>query len=235
MNYIGLSLLALLAFIAFFRVGKRFFARLAIKEWLIFLFILAFTIGSIIPPIVVDDYLSLSIGGFIIPATFCLILLFATNAKKHLFRLSLTVILVATLSIGARLLLPQFVNPLLAATLLGIIAGLSAFLIGKNHHTVILGAIAGIVLGDAIANIIGRFAFGYPITLGTIGTFDSIILAAFLSIAILELVQFLKTRQAKKQVPIGNISFEFSQDENIKRGKSLEDEIFRQIDKDNEY
>jgi len=230
MNYIGLSLLALLAFIAFFKFGKRFFNRLAIKEWLLFLFILAFTIGSIIPPITISDDLTLSIGGFIIPALFCIVLLFATSAKNHLFRLSITVILVATLSLAVRKLLLPYTGLLPTVAVLGIIAGIGAYLVGKTHTVIILGAIAGVVLGDAIANIIGRFAFETSIALGGNGTFDSIILAVFLSIALLELVEFIKKKKHSKKVPISSLSFEFAQDNNLKKQKSPEDEIFKMID-----
>jgi len=225
MHFIGLSLLAALAILAFFGFGKRFFNRLGIKDWLIFLFILTLALGAIIAPIQLAETVYISIGGFVAPLIFSVILLYITDAKKQLFKVTIAVFLIASLTLGVRILLFGAINILAIAFIIGLINGICAYLITKNRASIIFSTILGTILGDTIYNLINRFTNDGRISFGGYATFDTFIMVCFIGMVAFEFIEFIKHKKRAKKVPITGFSFELAQDIKIK--EKSDDELFK--------
>ncbi|MCL2847623.1 MAG: DUF1614 domain-containing protein [Firmicutes bacterium] len=235
MNLIGLTLLAIASIIAFFGFGRRFFTRLAIKPWLMFLFILIFTIGAIVPVIKLSEVVLVSVSGFIVPIIFASVLFYTTSAKEKAFHLALSILIIS----ASTLALLVAIHPtnvsfyIISAVAVGLTAAIASYIITKNRTTILIATSIGIVLGDAIYNILMRFLTERPIALGGGGTFDAIILASIAALVLLEIVEFVKSKQTQKRQQFSKnrhfkaINFEAGEDIALKEAREkLEKEIF---------
>jgi len=83
-----------------------------------------------------------------------------------------------------------------------------------------------VVLGDVIANLIGRFVLEQAVALGGLGTFDTFILATFTGIAIYETIEFIKERRRIKKIPIAALNLETAEDMDLVKLKKTDDELF---------
>jgi len=234
MNLIGLILLSLIAIIAFFGFGKRFFDRLAIKSWLVFLFILLFTVGAIVPTIVLSEYVTMSFGGFIVPLLFAAIVFYTTHAKEKAFSLALSILIIA----GATLAIWMMIQPttivfyIISAVAVGVVAGVASYIITKHRTAIIVATLTGIVLGDIVYNLFTRFLLERPLALGGGVAFDAIILAIIIGLGLNEIVEFVKKRKSQKKHSLLTsrldiLNAEMAEDTAIKEQQEKQDkEIF---------
>ena len=224
MHLIGLILLALISFIAFFGFGRRFFNRLEIKPWLMFLFLALFTFGAILPSILFSEYMQLSIGGVIVPLVFAAIIFYATTAKVKAGAIALAILIIAAVTLGLFMIIrpDNLLHYKLTALAIGFSAGGIAYVVIKNRAAIIVATMVGIVLGDALYNLISRFIFERPLALGANATFDALILAPVVALIILEVIEFRKKRAANKKVsllsnkPLNILQQEAAQDIDVK-------------------
>jgi len=221
---IGLSLLAIVAIIAFFGFGKRFFARLGLKEWILFLFILALVVGVLVPPIVASEYAYISVGAFLVPLLFSVILLYSSSANKSLANFTITLLLVAAMTLAIFTLMRNQ-NIVLIALATGFASGVVAFLVSKKRSVALIGSISGIVIGDVLFNIINTFIFDGSIFLGGRATFNSFIIAPFVALLLFEIVATVKAKQKQKNGLILLSSFEVAEDIDLTKKLKPEDDI----------
>jgi len=222
---IGLSLLAILAIIAFFDFGKRFFARLGLKEWILFLFILSLVIGVLVPPIQVLEYAFISVGGFIVPIIFTVILLYSSGAKKNLSNFSLVLIFVSVSSLAIFVFMRDVENVVLIAIASGFAGGVVAFLVGKKRAVVFVGGVAGVIFGDVFFNFLSAFVFERQVFLGGGATFNSFIIVPFVALILLESFAGLKKRKQVKKGVVKLTSFEVAEDIDLTKEIIPEEDI----------
>lgn len=233
MNLVGLCLLSVVAVLAFFKVGRRVFERICIKEFVLFLFVLALSMGILIPSIAVGENVFISIGGFIVPILFVLVMLYVSGVRKQIFSFGLTVLIVAALTVAMRAVIrPENIAFfIMNAVLTGLIAGAAAFFVGKGRTVIITGSISGIIIGDVVNNLMARFIYEIPPHFGGYGTFDTFLIAAIFGIVLAEIVEFVKARQVSKRVSLPALNFETSEDSAIVQAeKKLDKEIFGVFD-----
>jgi len=232
-NLVGLCLLSVVAVLAFFKVGRRVFERICIKEFVLFLFVLALSMGILIPSIAVGENVFISIGGFIVPILFVLVMLYVSGVRKQIFSFGLTVLIVAALTVAMRAVIrPENIAFfIMNAVLTGLIAGAAAFFVGKGRTVIITGSISGIIIGDVVNNLMARFIYEIPPHFGGYGTFDTFLIAAIFGIVLAEIVEFVKARQVSKRVSLPALNFETSEDSAIVQAeKKLDKEIFGVFD-----
>jgi uncharacterized protein (DUF697 family) len=202
MMLLGLILLSIIAVLTFFGFSERFFRKIGISEWVAFLLVLALVIGAVVPTIRIGGRVSLSVGGFIIPVVLIAVILIVSPAKKDALRSAIAIIAVAGITIAVRMLIVANTNSmqLVTAAVLGLCAGIAAYLAGGSRAATLVGAFGGIILGDVAVNLVRFFVYGFDIALGGFGTFDAIVLAAVVGVALLEIVEAMKRTMNNKNI-----------------------------------
>ena len=235
---VGLILLSVLAVLTFFGVSERFFRKIGIPAWLAFVLLLAFVVGAVVPEIPIGTRAAISVGGFIIPAAFLVILFSVSRAKKDALRAVMSILAVAGVTVAARMLLrPETDGLFLAAmAVTGILGGVMAYLAGGTRLATLSGAVGGIILGDIANNLIFRYLYGSDIMLGTRGVFDSIIIAAVLGVVLLEIVEAIKRATAEKNLASTVLKTEAAEDAQFSKSREelAEEEEFKGYFEDGE-
>ena len=224
MQLIGLILLAALAVAVFFGLGERFFRKIGLPDWLAFVLVLALVIGALVPEISLGG-ITINVGGFLVPLGLLAILFSRTKSKQCVLRSFLAILAVAGMTVATRLLIRAETPGLIVVTsaVTGALAGISAYLAGKERVAVLIGAIGGIVLGDIVNNMILRFVFYQPIELGSHGIFDSIILAAVLGIVLTEAIAAISRTMNENKISRTTLLHETAEDNYFEKEKIEED------------
>lgn len=200
---IGLILLAILAILIFFGLAERFFRQLGINNWLAFLFVLALVIGAIVPNITIGKVFSLNVGGFLVPLVIMTVLMLIMKSGSEILRGILGIISVASVAVATRMLIEPTIGALILASslIIGFVGGMVAFLVGQSRLAALASAMGGIVLGDIIINFLYTFVIGgYNFSLGSLGVFDSIIIASIFSILLYEAVNAIKSTTDRRRI-----------------------------------
>ena len=232
MNITGLILLAALSVITFFGFGRRIIHRLEIKEWMFFAFVLLSTLGILLPDIPLSGSLSLSVGGFVIPLTFLIAVIYVSFSKKDFATIVLCIVLCASVAIALNMAIRPVAAGfyLLNAMLSGVVVGVVAFGVGKKRSYIVVGALAGILIGDVVNTLLAYFSRGQTAVFGGNGVFDAVILSLVVGVALRELVEAVGQKRSNKKVNLRNLSMESAEDILIKKVAEEPHEIFKHFE-----
>jgi hypothetical protein len=216
---IGLVLLAITALLIFFGLGERFLRKIGISNWLAFILTAALVLGVVLPDIRIGSAFSINLGGFLVPVVLVAIFCSLTGFNKDLVRSLLATVAVAGVAVATRMLImpTSFATVLTASVIVGFVGGAVAYLIGMTRLSTLTAAVAGIVLGDIIVNILYRYVLktGSVVALGSGGVFDSVVLAAVFGVIIAEAIAAVKRTVNRGRVVRGSLNAEASEDTNL--------------------
>jgi len=202
---IGLIVLGIVSVLIFFGLLERFFIKMGIKSWLAFLLVLALVIGAIIPDITIGNFLSINIGGFIVPLVIMVMLLAMMKSGAEVFRTLVALVAVAAVAVTARMLIePLNAGLIMASSLIvGFVGGTAAFLAGQTRLSTLAAAAGGIILGDIITGMLYKFMGGVTtVAFGSYGVFDAVVVASVFGMLLCEAVLAIKRVNASKRVPL---------------------------------
>ena len=188
----GYIILLVLIFLIMFGAGQRVLDRMRMNDaWALFIMV-AIAIGVAIPAISIGKHFEFSIGGFLIPFLVCVYLLIKAGWSWDLFRAFLGTILTAGIIIGLEYALPASPEKVLVdyMYLYGIVAGLTAYLLGRSRRNAFICSVLGISLARVIQYII-NISTGIKdsvLALGSAGAFDSMVIAILFAVGLCELL-----------------------------------------------
>ena len=188
----GLLLLIVISILVFFGVLHRVLDRMRLKDSTALLVIAAIIIGSFItiPVTGGNQSLQINIGGAVIPLIIVIYLWIKAGTVKEKTRAILSALATAIgLQISAffignepgTLVDPLYVFP--------IVAGVIAYLAGRSRRSAFIAAVLGVVIYDA-AHYVWLVTNGVRGTtnIGGGGSFDSIVIASVIAVALAELI-----------------------------------------------
>ncbi|MDR2202059.1 MAG: hypothetical protein LBP26_04775 [Clostridiales bacterium] len=212
---IGLAILGIVAILIFFGVTERFFRRMGLSNPLAFLIVLLLVIGAVVPPITIGAGFSMNVSGFLIPIALITLFCALLGANSDLLRAFVASVAVAGIAVAARMLIMpvNFASLTTAAVIVGFVGGSVAYLIAVTRLATAIAAVTGIVAGDIIVNVLYRFVLGADsVALGGAGVFDSIIIAAVLGVALVELVSAMRRTVNRRRVGRNALNAESAED-----------------------
>ena len=188
-------------------------------------------VGILIPPIKITSNFSFSIGGFLIPFGICIYMLIANGLNFDLFRAIMGTIITAGLILLAQWLLPSKTpeDIVVDITIIyGIIAGLVAYILGRSRRNAFICSVFGLTLASVIQFFISM-AKGQivPLSLGSGGAFDSMVLSIVIAVGLCELVgttaEIIVGKSRKKAFDMETGEFVEIENKNITSDKTNKD------------
>ncbi|HEY8423818.1 MAG TPA: DUF1614 domain-containing protein [Clostridia bacterium] len=186
-NYfpIGLVLLGIVLVLMLFGVTQRLFDKLRISTLWAVILVIAVGAGYFIPNIRVTNVFSFNIGGFIIPLIICFYLLFAMGWTSDMLRAWVSTIITAGVVLLLYWVLPTNTlgMQIVAAVIVGLVAGTLSYLIGRSRRGAFFSAVMGLYIGEVMRFLINYYGRGLDVTLRLgVGTmFDTLVIAALTS------------------------------------------------------
>ncbi len=187
---VSLWILSILIILLMFGAGQRILDQMRLNDKQAILVLVSIVIGILIPPIYIGRYFCFSIGGFLIPFIICLYMLISAGWSRDLLRAFIGVLVVGGLIYLIQWLLPtktetqEVVPPTLVY---GIIAGVTAYVLGRSRRNAFICSVLGITLALLIDFIVS-ICMGAPVVLGlgTGGAFGTIIISTIISVGLCE-------------------------------------------------
>ena len=188
----GYIILLVLILLIMFGAGQRVLDRMRMNDTWALIVMTAIAIGLAIPTIRIGRNFEFNIGGFLIPFGVCIYLLIRVGISWDLFRAILGTVVTAGIILGLEYLLPASPENFLLDYMFiyGIVAGLVAYLLGRSRRNALICSILGVTLARVVQFII-NICTGIKSTvlsLGSAGTFDSMIIAVLFAVALSELL-----------------------------------------------
>lgn len=188
---IGMILLVVVAVLVLFGVGQRVLDRMRLNDKQALLFIALIFIGGWIPSIPLGPYVSVNIGGALIPFGLCVYLFIRAGTAWERWRA-----VIASVISGAAVFFigrffpnePEFM-PFDVNYLYGIVAGVIAYIPGRSRISSFIAGVMGILLADSVQAIVNAVQ-GVPVALnlGGGGALDAVVISGFLAVILSEVV-----------------------------------------------
>lgn len=186
----SLWILSALIILLMFGAGQRILDQMRLNDKQAILVLVSIVIGLIIPPIYIGKYFCFSIGGFLIPFIICLYMLFSAGFSRDLLRACIGTIIVGGIIYGLMWLLPSktetqdIIDP---TFVFGIIAGITAYILGRSRRNAFICSIFGITLALLIDFIVS-WSLGTKTTLGlgVGGPFGTMVISTIISVGLCE-------------------------------------------------
>ena len=194
---IGYALLLALSLLILFGVGQRVLDRMRLTDRQALMAMAAVFAGGMIPDIPLGPVLSINLGGALLPAVLCIMLVVKADSQGERWR-SLAAAIVGA---GCVLLIDRVLPadpialPMEPTWLYGIACGLAAYLMGRSRRAALIGGVSGVLLADIAQGII-TLAQGIaaPIALGSGGAMDTVIISGLTAVLIAELIGEIRER-----------------------------------------
>lgn len=196
---VGMIILVVLSVIIYFGLAQRVLDRMKLSDKGALVVIAAIIIGSFItiPLISGRTGISLNLGGAIIPLIFALYLLFTAGTSKELGRTVLGSVITGVLVIAAYRFLAHEPETMVIDPLwvIPIIAGTTAYIIGRSRRGAFISAVIGVILAD-LANYIWLINTKTPgkVNMGGAGALDAIVLSGIIAVLLAEFVGEFRER-----------------------------------------
>lgn len=228
----GLVVLTVILITLMCGAGQRILDKMRLNDKWALILVLAMVVGILIPPIKITSNFSFSIGGFLIPFGICIYMLIANGLNFDLFRAIMGTIITAGLILLAQWLLPSKTpeDIVVDITIIyGIIAGLVAYILGRSRRNAFICSVFGLTLASVIQFFISM-ARGQivPLSLGSGGAFDSMVLSIVIAVGLCELVgttaEIIVGKSRKKAFDMETGEFVEIENKNITSGKTNKDE-----------
>lgn len=196
---LGTIVLLIAAILVYFGVAHRLLDRMRLNDRAALLFIGAMLVGAYLPNLPLGSRLSINLGGGLIPIGFALYLWFSADESSERWRALWATVIATALVYAASVYLPAephsiIIDPIYA---FAIIAGLTAYLLGRSRRASFIAGVLAIALND----IIYAFQVSYhrqagTTTIGGAGIFDTIVFSALLAVGLAELVGETREKMA---------------------------------------
>lgn len=228
----GLVVLTVILITLMCGAGQRILDKMRLNDKWALILVLAMVVGILIPPIKITSNFSFSIGGFLIPFGICIYMLIANGLNFDLFRAIMGTIITAGLILLAQWLLPSKTpeDIVVDITIIyGIIAGLVAYILGRSRRNAFICSVFGLTLASVIQFFISM-AKGQivPLSLGSGGAFDSMVLSIVIAVGLCELVgttaEIIVGKSRKKAFDMETGEFVEIENKNISSDKTNKDE-----------
>jgi len=194
---LGLTLLVVATILVLFGVGQRMLDRMRLSDKTAVLFMVAIFIGSLIPDIPLGRDLFINIGGAVVPLILVIYLFVKAGTGMEKARAAIAAILSGLGVYLAGRYMPSepetiIIDPNYAY---GIIAGVIGYLFGRSRRASFIAGVLGVILAD-LAQAIENILLGIPtrIRLGGAGAVDTVVIAGFLAVILVEVVGELRER-----------------------------------------
>ncbi|NLW59073.1 MAG: DUF1614 domain-containing protein [Firmicutes bacterium] len=191
---IGLLLLIGAGILILLGLAQQVLDRLYLNDKQALLILAAMVVGSFIeiplyrgqPPV------SINLGGALIPLALSIYVLYRAGTARETTRGILGALLVGALIYGVAKIYKfdinaGFVDP---QYLWGIIAGVTAYLIGRSRRLAFVGATTGVILADiahAVEGALRGMRYG-PSRIGGAGVLDTVVLAGLIGVVLAEII-----------------------------------------------
>lgn len=186
----GTMLLTLAAILVFCGLLQRVLDRMYLTDRQALLLIGAMLLGTWLPNIKLG-YISVNIGGAVIPVGVCIYLLIKADEQIEKWRALIGSVLTGGAVYGLSLLLPAEAEtlPLDPMWLYGVCGGIIAWIIGRSRRSAFICGILGILLADVVSALVSRIQ-GYQteLILGGAGIADAAVVSGVLAVLMCELV-----------------------------------------------
>jgi uncharacterized membrane protein len=190
---IGILLLVTIAIIIYVGAGQRVLDRLYLTDNMALVIIASIIAGSFIEiPVSDEPFISINVGGALIPTLLALYVISRADTNKEFFRTIVASIITAIIIFGVSYFFKNYgegrdiIDPLYIFPLIG---GLTAYIIGRSRRGAFVAGVFGFLLYD-LTNlwqvITGKLTT--QIRLGDAGAFDSIILSGLFAVLLAELI-----------------------------------------------
>lgn len=176
----GISIIAAMAVLLLFGVGRKTAKRLGLNKTLAILLLLVTAAGLLIPDIRIGSALTINLGGFLFPLIVA-IYIFAKARPGQIGHGLICALAVTAVMLAASYFISPVPEGIIAepGLLYGVIAGLTAFIAGFNSVSALSGLLSGLVLWDVILGLLYRYYYGLnvPVELGMYSFGDTLALA----------------------------------------------------------
>lgn len=207
----GLILLIIVGILVGFGVGQRVLDRLRLTDRQALFFVLLLLVGGLLPDIPLGPYLSVNVGGSLVPLGLSAYLLVRAGSGRELARtLVASALTAAAIYFLGRWLPDEPETALMDYNYLyGLIAGAVAYLFGRSRR----GAFVAGVLGSVIADVwsaaeIWSQGISQRLYLGGAGAMDVVVISGLTAVLLAELVGELIERIVRGVQPDEHREFE---------------------------
>lgn len=196
---IGMIILVILSIIIYFGLAQRVLDRMKLTDKGALAVIAAIIVGSFItiPLISGRTAISFNLGGALIPLIFALYLLFTAGTTKEWGRTVFGTIITAILVVSAYRLLAHEPETMVIDPLwvIPIIAGVTAYLLGRSRRGAFISAVLGVILAD-IVNYFWLINTQTPgrVNIGGAGALDAVVLSGIIAVLLAEFVGEFRER-----------------------------------------
>lgn len=188
----GIVLLIGVSVLIFLGMAHRVLDRLYLSDRAGIIFIVALIAGSFIDiPIWRNPYISLNVGGAILPVALAIYVLSRAGSGKEWTRSLIGIVLTTGILYGVNKLYRfdtarGFIEP---QYLWAIIAGVVAYIAGRSRRLAFIIATLGVLAMDIVHVIeVGVSGLNVPTKIGGGGIFDTIIIAGVLAVLLAEII-----------------------------------------------
>lgn len=196
---LGTIVLLVAAVLVYFGVAQRLLDRMRLSDRAALLFLGAMLIGTYLPDLPLGSRLAINFGGGLVPIGFALYLWFSADESSERWRAFWATAIATALVYAASIYLPAephsiIIDPIYA---FAIIAGLTAYLLGRSRRASFIAGILAIALNDIIyAFQVSYYRQAGATTIGGAGIFDTIIFSALLAVGLAELIGETREKMA---------------------------------------
>ena len=196
---LGTVILLVAAVLVYFGVAQRLLDRMRLSDRAALLFIGAMLIGTYLPALPLGKRLAINIGGGLVPIGFALYLWFTADESSERWRTLWATLIATALVYAASVYLPAephsiIIDPVYA---FAIIAGLTAYLLGRSRRASFIAAILAIALNDIIyAFQVSYYRQAGTTIIGGAGIFDTIVISALLAVGLAEVIGETREKMA---------------------------------------
>ncbi|GHV00852.1 hypothetical protein FACS1894211_09240 [Clostridia bacterium] len=183
--YVSYALLGLLAILIVVGVLSTVLSAMRMPKWAAILFVLAVLGGSIAPAIWIGQSFAFSIGGWLVPFIFAVVLLFAAGFNREMANMWLASFITGAAVFTLRYFIPiqTMALQIVAAALIGLIAGALSYLIGRSRRGAFVSAVYGVTFGELAVFIVNLIMGRAPVlALGVGGMLDAIVIASLAAV-----------------------------------------------------
>ncbi|MGI6096890.1 MAG: DUF1614 domain-containing protein [Dethiobacteria bacterium] len=193
-------LLAIVAALVYLGLLHRVLDRMRLTKAGALLILLAMAIASFLPELPLGFGLSVNIGGMLIPLAICIYLIIVADSREEKFRglAAAGVTLLVVWSINHLfpvdpVFFPLNIDPLFLPS---IVAGLTAYIIGRSRRASFIGAVLGVLFLDLAAWLenIYRGQYTVPVVLGGAGIYSAAVIAGLLAVFLAEVIGEVRER-----------------------------------------
>lgn len=186
---IGMILLIVIALLILFGVLQRVLDRMALTDRQALVLVAAIFIGGWLPDIPLG-YVTLNIGGALIPLGVCVYLFFHAGMAKERIRCLVAAILTAAAVYGISLFFPADPTqmPFDPMILYGAAGGAIAWLLGRSRRSAFIAGVLGVILADALVGVVNwSQGIRQTVHLGGAGALDAVVLSGVIGVLLCEL------------------------------------------------